>query len=220
MTSRSKNVKAAAPRGRPPKLGTRERLLSAGLEAMHTRGYHATGIADVVERVEVPKGTFYNHFDSKEAFGAAVTDAFFSGVLGALEPFVDDESRSPLARVRAYFEARIAANRGRGYVKGCLLGNFSLECTDESEPIRERLREHFEVWAARLAGCLAEAQECGELRRDVSPDRLARFLIGGWEGALVAMRVEKSATPLVEFVENAFTLVLLPPSTGRSVKNC
>ncbi|WP_394848460.1 TetR/AcrR family transcriptional regulator [Pendulispora brunnea] len=212
MTSRSKNVKARSPRGRPPKLGTRERLLSAGLEAMHARGYHATGIADVVERIEVPKGTFYNHFESKEAFGAAVTDAFFSGVLGALEPFVEDESRSPLERLRAYFDARIAVQQGRGYVKGCLLGNFGLECTDESELIRERLRAHFDVWAARIAACLAEAQECGQLRRDVSPDRLARFLITGWEGALLAMRVEKNAAPLVEFVENAFNLVLLPPS--------
>lgn len=225
MTGRSKNVKAAPRRGRPPKLGTRERLLSAGLEAMHTRGYHATGIADIVERVELPKGTFYNHFDSKETFGAAVTDAFFSGVLDALTPFVDDESRSPLARLRAYFEARVAANRDRGYVKGCLLGNFSLECTDESELIRDRLREHFEGWAARLAGCLAEAQTCGELRRDISPERLARFLITGWEGALLAMRVQKNAAPLAEFVENAFTWVLLPPpkstmASKGTVKNC
>ncbi|MBW8724852.1 MAG: TetR/AcrR family transcriptional regulator [Inquilinus limosus] len=66
----------AARRGPKPKPGTRGTLVQAGLGIMHAEGYAATGIQAIVEGAGVPKGSFYNHFASKEAFGAEVIDAY------------------------------------------------------------------------------------------------------------------------------------------------
>ena len=35
----------------------------------HTRGFNGCSVQDIVDAAGVPKGSFYNHFDSKEALG-------------------------------------------------------------------------------------------------------------------------------------------------------
>src|SRR5690348_9409798 len=106
MTDQSQNVK----RGRPPREGTRQALLAAGVVEMHERGYNASGVAEIVGRARVPKGSFYAQFSSKEAFGAEVTDAYFEiAVLRPLERDLSDRSSPPLARLRAFFASRIEA---------------------------------------------------------------------------------------------------------------
>ena len=52
------------------RLNVREQLLSAGLDTLHRRGFNATSVQDITEAAGVPKGSFYNHFESKEALGA------------------------------------------------------------------------------------------------------------------------------------------------------
>jgi TetR/AcrR family transcriptional repressor of nem operon len=46
--------------------GTRQRLADAALDQFHRRGYTATSVQDLVSAAGAPKGTFYNHFASKE----------------------------------------------------------------------------------------------------------------------------------------------------------
>ncbi len=64
-------AKPSARRGRPPRINrehgdTREALLRAGMEILTEQGFVATGIDTVLKRVQVPKGSFYHYFDSKE----------------------------------------------------------------------------------------------------------------------------------------------------------
>ena len=49
---------------------TREALIEAGIEHLSVHGYHGTGIKQILDEVNVPKGSFYNFFASKEAFVA------------------------------------------------------------------------------------------------------------------------------------------------------
>ena len=45
----------------------RENLIAAAVEQFHGRGYAATGVKDITDAAGAPKGSFYNHFKSKEA---------------------------------------------------------------------------------------------------------------------------------------------------------
>ncbi|HKB16750.1 MAG TPA: TetR/AcrR family transcriptional regulator, partial [Planctomycetota bacterium] len=49
--------------------GTRERILEAGAEAIAEKSYEGCGLAEILERADVPKGSFYHYFGSKEDFG-------------------------------------------------------------------------------------------------------------------------------------------------------
>lgn len=191
-------------RGPKPKPGTRGTLVQAGLGIMHADGYAATGIQAIVEEAGVPKGSFYNHFASKEAFGAEVIDAYSERTQTKLRDILSDPARAPLARLEAYFDDRIAAFREAGHVRGCLMGNFSAEAADHSPLIRERLAGHFAAWTRLIEACIAEAQADGSAARRFPASLLADFVMNSWEGALLRMRVEKSDAPLLAFRQIVF----------------
>jgi TetR/AcrR family transcriptional regulator, transcriptional repressor for nem operon len=119
-------------RGPKPKLDTRSNLVEAGLQMIHAEGYAATGVQSIVECADVPKGSFYNYFASKEAFGVEVIAAYSDRGLARLRDFLSKPEVSPLPRLEAYFDARIKALKSSNYAGGCLLGNFSAEVADHS----------------------------------------------------------------------------------------
>jgi TetR/AcrR family transcriptional repressor of nem operon len=189
------------------KPNVRDEILTAGLKSLHGRGFNATSVQDITEAAGVPKGSFYNHFASKEALGAAVVEQY---ALRALErrAILSDASVAPLARIRRYFEAMIAAAQYPGS-PGCLLGNFGAELSNQSPAIRQRVSAAFEDWTAALASVVEEARTAGALKKDGAPKAVAAFLIDAWEGAVLRAKVEQSRAPLEAFLEMAFSRILV-----------
>ncbi len=203
MTSRP-----VARRGPKPKPDTRTNLVQAGLRMIHAEGYAATGIQSIVDGADVPKGSFYNHFPSKEAFGAEVIDVYSDRGQRKLRDFLCNSDVAPLARLEAYFDDRIEAFRASNYTRGCLLGNFSAEAADHSALVREHLVKHFGAWSSLFEQCISQAQEEGSISGQFSAASLASFLFNSWEGAVLRMRVEKSDAPLIEFKDIIFGKLL------------
>jgi TetR/AcrR family transcriptional repressor of nem operon len=85
---------------------TRQRLLQDGVSSFLEHGYHGTGIKEVLDRVEVPKGSFYNYFESKEAFGAAAI-RHYAGCLAAKMESELSEASDPVSGLRCFFERLI-----------------------------------------------------------------------------------------------------------------
>jgi TetR/AcrR family transcriptional repressor of nem operon len=188
-----------ARRGPKPKLGTRENLIEAGLRSIHADGYSASGIQSIVEQADVPKGSFYTYFASKEAFGAEIIDAYSERGLARLRAFLCNAEMTPVARLEAFFDDRIAAFRKSNFVRGCLLGNFSAEAADHSAMIRQQLAKHFKSWSAVFEQCISDGQKIGEISPEFSATSLADFLLNSWEGALLRMRADKNDAALREF---------------------
>ena len=93
------------------------------------------------------------------------------------------------------------------FTRGCLIGDFSLEAAPVSPMLRERLAAIFAEWRAPFAACIAEAQAAGEVDRAFDPDDLAEFLLASWEGAILRMKVERTAEPLERFKRIAFATI-------------
>jgi TetR/AcrR family transcriptional regulator, transcriptional repressor for nem operon len=177
---------------------------------IHSDGYSASGIQGIVERADVPKGSFYSYFASKEAFGAEVIDLYADRGQAKLRDFLGKPDVAPLVRLAAYFDDRIAALRASNYARGCLLGNFSAEAADHSALIRKHLAKHFRDWSRMLETVLSEAQDQGAIGHQFPPALLAGFILNSWEGALLRMRVEKSDAALLEFKKMVFGKILQP----------
>ena len=74
-----------------------------------------------------------------------------------------------------------------------------------------RSKEIFAQWRAPFAACIAEAQAAGEIATTFTADDLAEFLLASWEGAILRMKVERSAAPLERFKTIAFNTVFKEP---------
>lgn len=196
-------------RGPKPNPKTRDSLIHAGIRLFHSAGYAATGIQDIVDTAGVPKGSFYNHFESKEAFGKAVVDAYFDAGLPDLRAILQNNDVPPLERLKNYFDRRGQAFQKVGFSQGCLLGNMSAEIADHSKMISEQIFIHFRTWGMLLEDCIAEAQNADAIHNHLPPALLAQFVLNSWEGALLRMRVEKNASPLVDFNQVVFETLLV-----------
>lgn len=188
----------------------RERLLETGLGLIHERGYHATGIQDILSNADVPRGSFYHYFPGKEAFCLAVIDLYAERGYQRLDAHLNADRYPPLQRIRRFFDETRALYAAGNCRRGCLLGNLGQELADASERCRRRVNRHLEHWTQRLADCLREAQSNGELGREIDADDYAAVLLNSWEGALLRMKLTRSVGPLDAFTRLYFDGVLTP----------
>jgi TetR/AcrR family transcriptional repressor of nem operon len=188
--------------------GTREELIEVGLKQIHSAGYTATGINQILELADVPKGSFYHHFASKDAFAKEVLDHYNSGEEQRWESFLGDTKVSPLKRLRRYFKEMIAIYGRRGRSAGCLLGNMTLEVAEHNPELRGVLRKSFDCWQDAIAKTIREAIEQRELPKTANADELAALLVNNWEGAQVRSKAEQSDKPLELFLDVVFNVLL------------
>jgi TetR/AcrR family transcriptional regulator, transcriptional repressor for nem operon len=174
---------------------TKQRLLNAGLSMLLERGYNDLGIQAVLDATGAPRGSFYHHFESKEDFALQVVDLYMDGVHAGLDAHLSDTSRSPLGRIRAFFEAIEERYRNEGYL-GCLLGGLGQELSGVSELFARKIGGCLDTITDRLAACLEEARQQGELPADANPRELADLLANCWEGAALRSRLRRDPAPL------------------------
>ena len=189
---------------------TKSLLLDHGVQLMLGRGYHKTGIHDVLTTAGVPKGSFYHHFKNKEDFGLHVLDRYADDGYAEIDRVLSDKRRSPLARLQHLFEGFRADHERRFCRNGCLLGNLGQEMADINDIFRDRIKLHFGRWTARIALCLDEAVMSGDLRSDLDTTMLAGTVLDAYQGALLRMKVVKNTAPLQAFLDVYFKKTLTP----------
>ena len=190
------------------KEGTKDLLLEAGLDIMLEKGYNNTGIQEVLQRVGVPKGSFYYYFDSKEEFGLAIIDLFDCMYTEKVRISLDDKTKTPLQRLRTYCEEGRKMLEEQKCRKGCLIGKLSSEMADQSEIFRARLEEILTKWRNRFAKTIKEGQEAGEIPKELDTVELAEFFLSGWEGAVTRSKTTKHTAPQQAFISIMFNHVL------------
>ncbi|HRG96778.1 MAG TPA: TetR family transcriptional regulator C-terminal domain-containing protein [Polyangiaceae bacterium] len=190
--------------GRPRRSeATRETLLDQGLSMFLSHGYHGTGLSEVLASVRVPKGSFYNYFESKDAFVAAVVERYGERLLGLWDGLLATFQGGPLEALRFAFGLMIQSQAGSGGA-GCLVGNLAGEIASSSEPARAAMSRVMTGWSDRVTKLVGEAQAAGTVRDDRPARELADLLLDAWEGGQLRAKIERSRAPL----ERAVALVL------------
>src|SRR6516165_10177041 len=138
---------------------TREHLLDVGVGLMHRNGYNATGLSDILKAADVPKGSFYHHFSSKEDFAAAALAQYVAHEVEHAASVLNDSRTPPLKRLKRYFTDLTKTYGQAGEIPGCMMGRFSLELAVESPQLRKQISVSFGVWQQKIAAVVQEAIE-------------------------------------------------------------
>ncbi len=181
------------------KENTKSLLLEKGAEIILEKGFNNTGIQDILKAAQVPKGSFYYYFKSKEDFGLDLIDFYANNYTTMMEEYFKDPSTSPINRFKRYVDDWITYFDISNCKGGCPIGNMAQEMGDINESFRIKLKETFDRMKTHISECLREAQEKGEISESLDPDETADFIFDSLEGALLRMKVTKSTTPLKRF---------------------
>jgi TetR/AcrR family transcriptional regulator, transcriptional repressor for nem operon len=180
----------------------RENLLCQGVSLLMRQGYHGTGLKEILDTVQIPKGSFYNYFGSKENFAAEVIQHYINPFIDQLNDHLQNSNNDALSAIQCYFNELITELEKAEFKNGCLLGNLMGEIGDTSELCQKSLQSAVHRYRNLLQTGLLKAQQEGTVRTDKSAEEMADLLVNMWQGALLRMKIEQSSTPLKQCCEN------------------
>jgi len=174
----------------------KEKLLDQGVTLLLEKGYHATGLKQILDTVKIPKGSFYTYFQSKEQFAAEAISHYIEPFILRLSAHLQNPELDGLAALKAYYSELIAEVAQTGFKGGCLLGNLMGEIGDTSPLCRDALLDAVGRYSDLQRTALERGQTQGSVRLDRSAKAMADLMLNGWQGALLRMKVEQSIEPL------------------------
>ena len=191
-----------------PKASNRERILTEGLRVVHERGFANASVRDIVQAAGVPQGSFTNHFASKEAFGLEIIDLYYADSRRTIAETLRNDARPPLERLEAYIDGNKERLNRDSMKNGCLFGNFTVEASESSEPIRKRVVEIFAETRGAIAYCLRAAVAAGGVAPRIDCDEIAGFIVSSLQGATLLSKAHRSPEPIERFKRVLFSTVL------------
>ncbi len=187
----------------------KQHIIRKGLKALYLKGYNATGVKEITDAAEIPKGSFYNYFKNKEDFAIETMKYFADRELDVMLGALTDQSVPPLVRIENLYQLKVDYFVRQGsFSLGCYLSNMTLEMADVSQPIAKTASQMLENEYAPVIDCLKEAQNNGDLETSVDIYELSDLIRNSWLGALIIMKANKSPEPLYGFQEMLHKLIL------------
>jgi len=170
---------------------TKEGILEAACRLISLKGFHHTSLDDILRESNVGKGNFYYYFKSKEELGYAMLDRMMASYReGILAPILK-EGGDPLRQIAEFLSRIVDAQRDRGCIGGCAMGNLAIELSDVHEGFRQRLAEIFDSWRRAIERHLDMARQQGQLDPMTDPRAMAGFLLAVVEGGILLGKVTK-----------------------------
>ncbi|WP_416066532.1 TetR/AcrR family transcriptional regulator [Rhizobium sp. ZK1] len=180
---------------------TRDRLISEGMRQLLAHGYEGVGIGPILKAVDVPKGSFYYFFHSKDDFVVAVIEAYEEKYLHLREKFFTDTSLRPLDRLDAYFAYLENEYRTEAPYAGCLYGMIAQTAAGRSAVVLDALATSFERWEKSIQGLLIIAQQDGDIGTEENIGDLTASIVEGYEGALIRAKAKEGVSAFTRFRE-------------------
>ena len=174
---------------------TRSNILDAAREILPRKGYAAVGINEILTAAGVPKGSFYHFFGSKDAFGEAVMQAYYTDYLADMDRILAEPGLTAAQRLMNYWQSWREMQSADECQGKCLTVKLSAEVSDLSEPMRLALKEGTTAMVDRLERTIIAGVEDGSLTIDGTARDTAQALYDMWLGASLLVKIRREATP-------------------------
>lgn len=173
---------------------SRQQLLELGAAMLSEKGYNGTGIKEILDAANVPKGSFYNFFSSKEDFAAEIIANYGTDLFAKMDAFLASSENYPAAEVLKTLQiAALKVIESKEYRQTCLIGSMASEIAASSDQCRQQLDNLYERWVARLEKVIGRGQQQGDFRQDIEARVLAELFWNQWQGSLVRIKVEMNS---------------------------
>jgi TetR/AcrR family transcriptional repressor of nem operon len=179
---------------------TREALINAGIEQLSLNGYHGTGIKQILDTVNVPKGSFYHYFASKEAFVAEIIRVYSCQLLTLFDEYIANSDDTPLDQIKIVYSLMLTKYSDNHCQQGCLIGSIAAEIGNQSELCQTAMLEAVANMKAKVCALVQRAQLAGQIRNDLSAEQITAVFWATWEGSLLQMKMEGNIDSAIEIL--------------------
>jgi TetR/AcrR family transcriptional repressor of nem operon len=172
---------------------SKTRLLDAALQSIRAKGYSATRIEDICKTAGLTKGSFFHHFDSKEALALAAADYWIEGTSALFASAPYHAHADPLDRLLGYVDFRKALLGGELRDFTCLVGTMVQEVYNTHPALREICNRSISTHAATLVADIEEAMRERGIHGDWTAESLALYTQASIQGAFILAKATHGA---------------------------
>lgn len=187
----------------------RRHILDVAQPLLLSKGFTAVGLAEVLAAAQVPKGSFYHYFGSKESFGEAVLEEYFTENLARVDALLAQPGTAS-SRLIGYFRDWLDSQTGDEAQSRCFVVKLGAEVCDLSETMRTALQRGTDRIIDRLARCIEAGQADGSLPATEDARPLAAALYQRWLGASLLAKIARDRAPLDAAMADTGRLLGLP----------
>lgn len=180
----------------------RQKLLDAALAVIREKGYVATTVDELCARAGVAKGSFFHHFDGKDALAVAAAN-YWSQTTGALfagAPY--HAHKDPLDRVLGYIDFRRALLEGEVADFTCLVGTMVQEVYGSHPAIRDACDASISGHAEKIEADIAEAMKQRGMQAGWTAESLALHTQAVLQGAFILAKAKGGAAIAISSVDH------------------
>lgn len=189
---------------------TRQHILDTGQAIIGGKGFSAVGLNEILKASGVPKGSFYHYFSSKEAFGEALIESYFTNYLSTVDTLFSKPELSAAERLMNYFTYWFETQASCDPKARCLVVKLAAEVSDLSEAMRVVLEQGTSQAIGCLIDIIKEGIADGSLPAHLNPQAMATTLYQLWLGASVYAKIIHTAAPLESALVATQELLGLP----------
>lgn len=175
---------------------TRSHILAVGRSLTAQQGYAGVGLSALLKAADVPKGSFYHYFPSKEAYGCALLQDFVAQYRHDLGATLLDTTQNARTRFLGYFAGWLQKQTGPALQDRCLVVKLSAEVADLSPDMSRILRNGVADIIASLCDTLDQGIAEGSIAPLPDTRSLAQSLYHEWLGASLVAGLSQDDAPL------------------------
>ncbi len=185
----------------------KEEILETGYQVLRKNGYHNVGINQILKEAGIPKGSFYNFFESKEDFARQVVEFYGCNNSNWIEGLFKESKETPINKLKSFYQLLVNYNEQDNYEGGCLVNSMSNEIGRNNDLLAKELNQQFVSWLQVIADVVAKGQEMGEITKEYSAIELAEYLHAGFFGTFSRMKVTRSRVYMDIWLEMTFDFI-------------
>ena len=162
---------------------TRECILRNAFQEFYRHGFQGGSLNRIVAEAGLTKGAIFHHFASKQMLGYAVVDEVIWPQFKArwIDPL--QHSDDPIREItRQLLQVAESEGAGAELIQGCPLNNLAQEMSPLDEQFRQRLERIYAAWRGAFQTALANGIKAGNVKKDVSPVKVAAFVVAALTG--------------------------------------
>ena len=188
----------------------KQHILNTGRSIILGKGFSAVGLNEILSTAQVPKGSFYHYFKSKESFGEALVDSYFLEYLAQVDCLLQADGAPAAERLMRYWRSWMGSNDAEAAECNCLVVKLTGEVSDMSEAMRAALLRGTNLIIDRLGNCIAQGFGDGSLSSSMDAQRTALTLYEMWLGAALLTKVRRERSALDAAMAATLSLLNLP----------
>ncbi|MGV3661040.1 MAG: TetR/AcrR family transcriptional regulator [Prosthecobacter sp.] len=187
-------IKSTKPKKERNPAETREKLVGATVSLILKQGFSATSVDQICSAAGVTKGSFFHHFENKEAIGKAAVEWWGEFGTNLYAEAWKDAGLDPLQQLHRMLDIMSGFTQSEE-VCTCVVGMLSQELAQSHPAMRAGCERQLDVWTANVARMLREAKAKHKPKSDFDPVEAAWFLQSIWQGSMLIGKTREHGGP-------------------------